>query len=409
MSRPAASHWRSGAIVPCEPRSNALAENGPKRYLLAPMSEPEIALLMSTYQRPDHLRRALASIALQHGVDRKMELVITDDGSTDETPQIVEEFARRAPFRVGFTTHPHTTFRLSRCRNEGVKSSTAPYLLFLDGDCVLPRDHVRIHLERRRPGLVMAGDCCRLDEATSRHVTLETIRSGEFCYWAPPRELRRLRKVDLSSRFYRLIHHPTKPKLIGNNVGVWREDFERINGYDENFQGWGCEDDDLRHRLRRSGVRIQSILRWTFTYHLWHPPDVTVPQSWKQGANVGYLLRRGRLTRCRNGLTKRGLGDLSIRIVGDAAEPGAVDRLVQGRFQVSQDESPEVEILFLPGEGQFSGRAEYNVLVALNAEAAQSPVARQAHLMIAPRDPAQFDEADIFSLDRFDEALGMVA
>ncbi len=107
---------------------------------------PEIALLVSTYQRPQHLRRALLSIALQRGVDGQMEVVVTDDGSRDETPRVVEEFARTARFPVQFTTHPHSTFQLARCRNEGVAASRAPYLLFLDGDCILPPDHVAIHL-----------------------------------------------------------------------------------------------------------------------------------------------------------------------------------------------------------------------------------------------------------------------
>ncbi len=158
------------------------------------MGEPEIALLLSTYERPSHLRRALESIALQQGVDGKFELVVTDDGSTDETPAIVEEFARRVSFPVGFTTHPHTTFQLSRCRNEGVRASRAPYILFLDGDCVLPPDHVSKHLAHRRPGYVMGGDFCRLDQPTSERVTLEVVRSGEYQRWAPPSELRRLRK-----------------------------------------------------------------------------------------------------------------------------------------------------------------------------------------------------------------------
>ena len=57
------------------------------------LSEPEIALSLTTYQKPWHLRRALASIAGQRGVEGRMELVVTDDGSTDETPQIVEEFS----------------------------------------------------------------------------------------------------------------------------------------------------------------------------------------------------------------------------------------------------------------------------------------------------------------------------
>ena len=373
------------------------------------MTRSEIALLMSTYQRPTHLRRALESIALQEGVDGRMQLVITDDGSTDETPEIVRQFAKSVPFEVGFTTHPHTTFQLARCRNEGVRASRAPYMLFLDGDCVLPRDHVRIHLERRKPGTVMAGDFCRLDEATSGRVTPEAVRSGELAAWASASELARLRKQDRSSRFYRLIRHPTKPKLIGNNVGIWRSDFERVNGYDENFKGWGCEDDDLRRRLRRAGVVIESILRWTHTYHLWHPVDVTAPAQWKQGANVEYYQRKGRLTRCRNGLAKRDLQDLAIRVVGSTSLPRLASQFTQGRFASDQSARPEVEILFLPGVGRFSGRADCNVLVALEPQAAHSPLARQAHLMIAPQAAANFDRRALFSLDDFDQALAAVA
>ncbi|HEV3023712.1 MAG TPA: glycosyltransferase [Pirellulales bacterium] len=345
------------------------------------MRQPEIALLLSSYQRPANLRRALESIALQHGVDGRFELVVTDDGSTDETPRIVQEFARRVPFRVGFTTHPHAAFQLARCRNEGARSSSAPYLLFLDGDCILPSDHVRIHLERRRPGVVMAGDCCRLDKETSDRVTSDVIRHGNLESLAPKSERRRLRKLDLSSWLYRVIRHPTKPKLIGNNVGIWRSDFVRVNGYDENFQGWGCEDDDLRLRLRKASVRVESIVRWTHTYHLWHPNEATLPSKWKQGANVDYLLRKGRLTRCRNGLEKRPLADLSIQVVG-RPQLQTVARLIPGALGANPMVRPEVEILFLPGEGQFSGRAECNVLVAQEPRAAGSWLARQAHLTI---------------------------
>ena len=348
------------------------------------MSGPDIAVLMSTYERPDHLRRALDSIALQEGVEGRMELVVTDDGSTDETQAIVAQFAARVPFRVGFTTHPHTTFRLSRCRNEGAKASSAPYLLFLDGDCILPRDHVRMHLLHSREGTVMAGDCCRLDEETSRRVTGDVVRSGEFAGWAPAKELRRLRKLDRAARFYRLIRHPTKPKIIGNNVGIWRHDYERVNGYDENFQGWGCEDDDLRYRLRKAGVGIDSILRWTHTYHLWHPADTTMPANWKQGANVAYFLRKGRLTRCRNGLAKRSLDDLAIRVIGQASPSHPVAELVQRRFGARSSTTPEVEILLLPGAGRFSGRADCNVLLALEPRADRCAIARKAHLTIHP-------------------------
>jgi glycosyltransferase involved in cell wall biosynthesis len=383
-----------------------LVDRGAKRYLRLVMSQPQIALVMSTYQRPAHLRRALESIALQTGVAAgQMELVVTDDGSTDETPQIVDEFARTAPFRVAFTTHPHTTFRLSRCRNEGVRASTAGYILFLDGDCILPHDHVHAHLKHRRRGTVMAGDCCRLDEATSQRVTPEVVRSGEFTAWAPREELRRLRKLDRAAAFYRLIRHPTKPKLIGNNIGIWRSDYELVNGYDENFEGWGCEDDDLRLRLRRAGVRVASILRWTHTYHLWHPSDTTMPAHWKEGANVSYYQRRGRLTRCRNGLEKRTLDDLAIAVVGRPDRKHAIAEWIARRFNPHPSRRPEVEILLLPGEGRFTGRADCNVLVALEPAAAHGLRARQAHLTIHPA--GERPEGD--PLARFERELAAVA
>ena len=193
---------------------------------------------------------------------------------------------------VQFTTHPHQTFQLARCRNEGVAVSRADYLLFLDGDCLIPPDHVLQHLRRRRPGVVMAGYCCRLDRQTSEQLTVEDVRRHGYLQRASRSELQRLTRMDRKARFYNLIRHPSRPKLFGGNMGIYRQDYERVNGYDERFQGWGCEDDDLRLRLRQSGLQIRSILRWTRTYHLWHPRGETTPDAWREGWNVEYL-RRG--------------------------------------------------------------------------------------------------------------------
>lgn len=275
------------------------------------VKNPEIALLVSSYQRAGHLRRALLSIALQRNVSGAMEVVVTDDGSTDETAQVVQEFANSVDFSVKFTTHPHIAFQLSRCRNEGVSASTAPYLLFLDGDCILPHDHVSIHLERRAGDTVMAGDCVRLDEASTALIDEKSIYDGSFSAFASPAELNRLQREGRKARAYRWLRHSTKPKLLGNNVGIWRSEYAKVNGYDENFEGWGCEDDDLRIRLRMTGVQIESILRWTHTYHLWHHVDATAPKTWREGRNVAYLKRKRISPRCSNGLVKVGLSRAS--------------------------------------------------------------------------------------------------
>ena len=228
---------------------------------------------------------------MQRHVPGKMEVVVTDDGSTDETPKIVEEFARSVNFPVQFTTHEHVTFQLARCRNEGVAASKAPYLLFLDGDCLLPPDHVAIHLERRRANVVRVGDFVRLDQITSERINDQTIRSGEFVNWASAKEIAKMRAKGRRSICYEWLRHPAKPRLIGNNIGIWRSDYQRVNGFDENFEGWGWEDDDLGRRLRRAGVRLKSILAWTTTFHMWHPTDVTAPQPGRVARNQQYLNR----------------------------------------------------------------------------------------------------------------------
>jgi glycosyltransferase involved in cell wall biosynthesis len=333
----------------------------------------EISLLLSTYEKPWHLKRVLTSIAVQEHVADRMELIVTDDGSSDETADLVARFAQSVNFPVRFTTHDHTGFQLARCRNEGVAASRAPYLLFLDGDCLLPPDHVWQHLKHRSPGEVMGGYCVRLDRETSERVDEVAIRSQAYLQWIPPRALISLAIRDWKSRVYRLLRHPLKPKLAGGNIGIWRSDYDLVNGYDENFQGWGGEDDDLRRRLGRVGVQIGSILRWTRTYHLWHPPDPSAPAKASLGANYKYFLRRGSLTRCRNGLVKRDPNQLNIRLVNHSElTPAATAWLAANHIpsQQSSDCPPdlptEIELAIYPGVCNFSRQSEYKILAVFD-------------------------------------------
>jgi GT2 family glycosyltransferase len=376
---------------------------------------PDIALCIVTYQRPRNLAMVLESIAVQQGVrPEQMELVVSDDGSTDETPKVVEDFGRRVSFPVKFITHPHLTFQAARCRNAAAAATKAPYLLFLDGDCILPPRHVATHLEHRRRGVIFSGDYGRVEQAVSQNVTTDAIRRGDFSNLLPAKERWRLRKLDWKSRLYNFLHHPTKPRsLRSGDFSIWRADFERINGFDENFCGWGGEDDDLGWRLRRAGMRLHSLMRWTYSYHLWHPIGETVPADWKRAPYVRYLRRKGKLICCRNGLTKRTWNDMSVQIVGRTARPDVMQQMIAGRISPRTNGArPEVEMLFLPGEGNFSGAADCNVLVALENSADIRRLATQAHLVVTPPSSDATHEAKNvlqFPLDQWEQALEAVA
>jgi glycosyltransferase involved in cell wall biosynthesis len=266
------------------------------------LSEPELSVILATYQRPRHLERSLASLAAQRGADNTFEVIVADDGSQDDTQEVVQEFARNADFPVRFTTHPHEGYRVALCRNDGVRASRGRYLVFSDGDCIFPRDHIATHLRMRRPNTVMVGNCYRLDEHANARIDRDVIATGDFDRFVARSERRRLFRLWLKNRYYALIGHPTKPKLNASDFGVWRADYEAVNGFDEGFVGWGCEDDDLGKRLRRAGVRLETILGQTRVYHLWHPLDPTHPRVWREGTNVSRLLAPDRPIRCRQGL-----------------------------------------------------------------------------------------------------------
>ncbi|HEX3997347.1 MAG TPA: galactosyltransferase-related protein [Pirellulales bacterium] len=384
------------------------------------MAGPEIALSVTTYQKPWHLRRALASIAGQRGVEGRMEVVVTDDGSTDETPAVVEEFRRRVGFPLLFTTHEHLVYHPSRSRNDGARATGAPYILFIDGDCVLPPDHVAIHLAHRKPGSAMLGDCHRADEALSATLSEVGAERGDFLEWNLDEERRRINRRHFKHRLYTFVRHSRKPKLVSNNVGIWRSDFERVNGFDENFKNWGAEDDDLGRRLRRAGVRLESIMPYTRLVHLWHPRETSITKRWRDGANAPYFLRPAWLTRCRNGLTRRPLGDLKIGVAGRPARPEQAEAIcrqagLDAKSLFSLDPAAasrfgraEVELLFLPGEGRFSGAAECQVLVVLDAAAVSSRLLKNAQRIAADRTFPDRPPEIQFPLSEFARALDSI-
>jgi glycosyltransferase involved in cell wall biosynthesis len=269
------------------------------------MDGPSVSLIVPTFERPKSLHLVLTSIECQTRIsDDDLEVIVTDDGSQDGTREVVEQFQRNSRFRVVFTTHPHDGFQLARSRNDGVRASSAPYLVFLDGDCIAPHDHIHQHLARRQPRTVMAGFCYFLDQAASAQINENVIKARAFDELPTASQRRRLTRMDQKARLYALIRHPWRPKLYGGAFGIWRQDYELINGFNEDFVGWGCEDDEFCIRLRRAGVRVRSILRWTRTYHLWHPQVSSCPQNWKHGSNVQKLdLEKQRTTyRCEHGL-----------------------------------------------------------------------------------------------------------
>jgi len=352
--------------------------SGPRR---SPPPRIDTSVLVTTFRRPRHLALVLESIAAQRGVPRTFEIIVADDGSGDETSAVVAAFAASGDVPVRFTTQPHEGFRLARVRNNAARLARGDYLLFVDGDCVLPRHHLEAHHRRRRPGIALLGFCGRLSEEASQLLVPENLAVTNLPALVTATEARALARRHRRARWHALVRHADKPRLAGGDFGVWRRDFAAVNGFDERFIGWGQEDDDLGLRLRAAGVRLESVLDLTCSLHVWHPTDPSATPRWRDGVNVPYFLRRGRLTACREGLVHRGNEAVSWGLPRDVAATRLgrqVASLLPSRAVASPACPCEIDVVIAPTAAGFTRPCECRLLLVPVGTSPPTRLARRA-------------------------------
>lgn len=233
------------------------------------------SLIVTTYNRPDALELVLRGFAAQS--DLNFELLIADDGSTEETRRVIERFRQNAPFTIKHVWQADTGFRAAAIRNKACLQSQGDYLVFTDGDCIPAHDFIAKHRNLAEQGYFLAGNRILLGET----FTAEAIAKQLPVFDWPLSAWRTIQSHGGINRLLPLLRLPLpgflrklpKKRWQGVktcNLSLWRSDFERINGFDERYCGWGLEDSDLVIRLLRAGVHHKSARFAAPVFHLWH-------------------------------------------------------------------------------------------------------------------------------------------
>lgn len=233
----------------------------------------KISVIVSTYNRPDALSVTLDSLLNQSRLPN--EVIIGDDGSGSSTAEVIRRFAGIAPFPVVHVWHEDKGFRLAAIRNKSVAKASGDYIIQIDGDIMLHPDFLADHEDAARIGSYVKGSRVRLD----RNLTEEICKSGKsrkLTPWSSGILSGRSKgwRIPLLSKIFHRWFKRHAMWGLGCNMAYWRNDFIAINGYDESFEGWGREDDDLSHRLVRNGCRMRDLRFKGIIYHLWHQSDV---------------------------------------------------------------------------------------------------------------------------------------
>jgi GT2 family glycosyltransferase len=188
--------------------------------------------------------------------------------------------------------HPDVGFTASKARNRGVAASKGAYIVFLDGDCVPDVDFIAQHRRLAQSNCLVNGsrvllspaftsEVSKVQSSTSQNVTDNVAQKANislsgrsWTYWLQKRLQGDINKLThllrLPNGAYRLQSHFTWKGIRSCNMGMSRQDFERVDGFDESFEGWGHEDADFVLRLHHAGIQRKNGFCATEVFHLWH-------------------------------------------------------------------------------------------------------------------------------------------
>ena len=246
------------------------------------------AVIVTTYNRPDALALVLEGFYAQ--TDTVFALVVADDGSTNETKEVVEQFMRRGGLVLTHVWQDDRGFRAAAIRNRAVASTDVDYIIFTDGDCIPSRRFVQAHKQLAEPGYFLGANRVLLTPDLTARVLRGRIpiHTWEGMDWV------RTWLRGGVNHVVPLLMLPDGPirkrspdrwqGIKTCNLSVWRSDLLLVNGLDESYEGWGLEDSDLVIRLLQSGVKHKSARFAAPVFHLWHQEQdrLTLPANQKR-------------------------------------------------------------------------------------------------------------------------------
>lgn len=230
------------------------------------------SVLITTYNRPDVLRRCLTSLFQQSRLPD--EIIVCDDGSSQATCQLLVHLQRQSPVPLLHIWQPDEGFRLAQIRNKGIAIARGSYVLQIDGDVILHPQFVADQLRLAKPGVFYSGNQLHFDQHQTNQLLAAHQDNVPLIVNQTKLTWHRLWVPFLQKPVAQFYHWKEHFRYVsGCNMAFWRADLLAINGYDESFTGWGWEDTDLAIRLINLGRRLRFIRFGAIQYHLYHPPS----------------------------------------------------------------------------------------------------------------------------------------
>ena len=221
-----------------------------------PGSNPLVSVIIPTYNRSDILGECLSSLAAQNFPYGSFEIIVVDDGSSDNTAEVAQRV--RSPFEIRYFHQSNSG--PAAARNLGVRHARGELILIMNDDAVaatrnLVAGHLYMHRKMNFSRLAVLG--------TREFRNEDKIRTLNFLNDQVPFSMR---VHSMKEGFYNASY------LVTFNLSMKKRDFESVGGFDEDFKSAIGEDTEFGIRWENSGGRIFFLPQ----FRCYHLHDVTV-------------------------------------------------------------------------------------------------------------------------------------
>ena len=241
------------------------------------------------------LRLCLMSVAKQTVMPD--EIIIADDGSTDETRKLIEEMAKSLPCPVKHAWQEDRGFRLAESRNNALRMCQGDYVVFIDGDIIMERHFIEDHKRLAEKGFFVVGSRSKLSaQASNRLFNKRNPNIHRFSKGVK----NRFNAIYMPwlSFYTKNMYKKEWDKGRGANMAMFMSDLKAVNGFDSDMVGYGLEDTDIIVRLVNLGLRRKWAKFQAIEFHLYHKEKSFAKE------NRPLLDGNNRKVKCKNGIER---------------------------------------------------------------------------------------------------------
>ena len=264
------------------------------------MKKLKTSLIITTYNWPEALLLVLKSIEEQSITPD--EVIIADDGSKEETTNIIEKFSQRTKLNIIHSWQEDIGYRLSMSRNKAIAKSKSDYIVMIDGDMILHPNFIEDHISFAKKGTFVQGVRAKISDSKS----IEILKNSSIFFKQFDMGLKSkrysIRNKLLSFLFSGKKYINKLNMFLGCNMAFFKRDCLNINGFNEDFIGWGRNDSEFGARMLHSGLDRRDLRFSAVAYHIHHEGNSRAMLERNHQIYLDILNRK--IIRCENGIDK---------------------------------------------------------------------------------------------------------